>query len=283
MPKSYPLKEKPSLEGPIGIFDSGFGGLNILREIRKILPSHDFVYLGDTARAPYGSRSKEVVYQFTKQGIDFLFQQNCRLIILACNTASSDTLRKIQKKYLPETYPDRRVLGVIIPATEWATEMNKNKKVGVIATEGTVNSRAFIREFAKKDPSIKVFQKSCPLLVPLVEAGEHNSKATNIILENYLAPLRKKKINSLILGCTHYGILREKIQKIVGPNIKVISEDKIVAYKLKNYLDRHPEINKRLNKKGKLKIYSTDTTGNFRKLGGKFLGQPIKVAKATLD
>lgn len=267
----------------IGIFDSGFGGLNIMRGIVKVLPSYDFIYLSDTARIPYGTRSKEVLYEFTKQAVDFLFQKNCALIIFACNTASSDALRRIQREYLPKYYPDKKVLGVIIPAAEVASMKTKNKKIGVIATQGTVESKAFKRELQKIDPQIKVFQNSCPLLVPIIEAGEHNSKITNILLKKYLSPLLAKKIDILILGCTHYGILKNKIQKEIGKPITIVSETDIVAKKLKNYLERHPEINRKLKQqKGRI-FYSTDLTENFKILGTKFFGQKIEVQKAKLN
>ncbi len=267
----------------IGIFDSGFGGLNIMRGIVKVLPNYDFIYLGDTARIPYGTRSKEVIYEFTKQAVDFLFRKNCGLIIFACNTASSDALRRIQREYLPKHYPDKKVLGVIIPAAEVANMKTKNKKIGVIATEGTVWSGAFKRELQKIDPQIKVWQNSCPLLVPIIEAGEHNSKITDILLKQYLSPLLAKKIDTLILGCTHYGILKNKIKKEIGKLITIVSEADIVAQKLKNYLERHPEINKKLKKQKRRIFYSTDLTENFKILGTKFFGQKIEVQKAKLN
>jgi glutamate racemase len=232
----------------IGVFDFGFGGINILREIVKELPVYNYLYLGDTTRAPYGTRSKEVVYEFTKQAVDFRFANNCEFIIFACNTASSDALRKIQQEYLPKYYPDKKVLGALIPAAEEAITKTKNKKIGVIATEGTVHSGALKRELTKINPKIKVFQNPCLLFVPIVEAGEQNSIATKIILENYLKPLKNKGIDTLILECTHYGILENQIKKIVGFNVVVISEAKVIPKKLKNYLKRHPEIERRLGK-----------------------------------
>ncbi len=266
----------------IGVFDSGFGGLNILWGIVKKMPEYDYIYLGDTARAPYGTRSQESVYEFTRQAVDFLFKNNCELIILACNTASSEALRKIQQEYLSKYYPNKRVLGVLIPAVEEAVGKTKNKKVGVIATEGTVNSKAFIREINKIDPKIKVFQKACPLLVPLVEVGEQDSKIADSALENYLKPLIKNKIDILILGCTHYGILEKKIRKIVGPKINIISEAKIVAEKLKDYLERHEEIENKIGKNKKIIFYTTDLTDKFKKLGSKFFGKSIKAEKINL-
>ena len=266
----------------IGVFDSGFGGLGILRGIVKEMPKYNYIYLGDTARTPYGTRSAEVVYEFTKQAVDFLFAHNCRLIIFACNTASSEALRRIQQEYLPKKYPGKNVLGVLIPAVEEAISKTKNNKVGVIATEGTVRSKTFALEIKKLAPKIKVSQKACSLLVPIVEAGEQNSKALKIILKNYLEPLKKEKIDTLILGCTHYGILEKEIKKIVGPKIKIISEEKIVPKKLKDYLKRHPEIEKTLAKDKQLHFYSTDLTDKFTTLGSQFFGRKIKAEKAEL-
>ncbi|MFC1790375.1 glutamate racemase, partial [Patescibacteria group bacterium] len=197
----------------VGVFDSGFGGLEIFREIVKKLPDYDYLYLADTARAPYGTRSQEVIYNFTLQAVDFLFKQGCPLVILACNTASSKALRKIQQEYLPQKYPERRVLGVLIPACEEAVEKTSNNKVGVLATEGTVSSKAFVKELKKIKPEVEVSQQAAPLLVSIVESGEHEGEIADLALKNYLEPLLGKEIDTLILGCTHYGILRDKIKK----------------------------------------------------------------------
>lgn len=267
----------------IGVFDSGFGGINILRGIVKQLPAYDYLYLGDTARIPYGTRSKEVVYEFTKQAVDFMFEKNCELIIFACNTVSSDALRKIQQEYLPKHYPSKKVLGVLIPAAEEAISKTCNEKIGVIASEGTVQSGSFIRELMKLNAKVKIFQNPAPLLVPIVEAGEQNSKALNIILEGYLKPLKKNGVDTLILGCTHYGILENQIRKIAGPNIIIISEAKVVPPKLKDYLNRHPEIEQKLSKNGQVNFYSTDLTKKFVSLGSKFFGKKIKVEKVSLN
>ncbi|MBI4653128.1 glutamate racemase [Candidatus Kuenenbacteria bacterium] len=267
----------------IGVFDSGFGGINTLRKIVKELPVYSYFYLGDTARAPYGTHSKEIVYEFAKQAVDFMFVNNCEFIIFACNTASSDALRKIQQEYLPKRYPNKRVLGVVIPAVEEAIVKSRNKKIGIIATEGTVQSGVFIKELVKIEPKIKVFQNPCPLLVPIVEEGEQNSKATKIILENYLKPLKNKGIDTLILGCTHYGILENQIRKIIVSNITIISEAKVVPKKLKDYLKKHPEIERKLEKNGVVHFYSTDLTNKFTSLGSKFFGKKIKVQKVSLN
>ncbi|HEX8993969.1 MAG TPA: glutamate racemase [Candidatus Paceibacterota bacterium] len=267
----------------IGVFDSGFGGLAILKEVVKQLPEYNYVYLGDNARAPYGARSMEVVYEFTKQAVDFLFAQGCDLVVLACNTASAEALRKIQQDYLPKKYGShKRVLGVIVPAIEETIVQTETKRVGVIATEGTVSSRAFSRELSKAHPGIEVFEQACPLLVPLVEAGEHRSDIADLVLAQYLKPLLKKRIDTLVLGCTHYGHLETKIKKIVTSDVSVISEGKIVAKKLKDYLKRHPEIEGALSRKSKLAFYSTDIGERFDMLGTIFFGKPIVSKKAEL-
>jgi glutamate racemase len=266
----------------IGVFDSGFGGLHVLRSIVRTLPHYEYVYLGDTARTPYGDRTQETIYAFTKQAVEFLFKHDCALVILACNTASSEALRKIQQEYLPKHGRGKNVLGVLIPAAEEAIQKTNNKKVGVIATRGTVASKKFVRELTKLDPHVKVFQKACPLLVPLVEAGEQNSPETETILKRYLAPLLQKKIDTLILGCTHYGILENKIREIVGSKVNIISEAKVVPKKLEKYLKKHGDLEKTLGKKSNVHFYSTDRTNNFQILGSKFFGRPIRVEKAVL-
>lgn len=267
----------------IGVFDSGFGGLTILRGLVKELPEYDYLYLGDSARAPYGSRSQETIYEFTRQAVDFLFAHDCALVVLACNTASSEALRRIQQEHLSRFHPGKKVLGVIIPAAEAATQKATGQKIGIIATESTVASRAFVRELRKIDSSVAVFQNPCPLLVPIIESGEHHSEMAATLLRKYLAPLLKKNIGTLILGCTHYEILKRKIQTIVGKNVTVISESTVVAKKLRDYLNRHPEIERQLEKKGQRHFYSTDRTEKFTRLGSQFFGAPITVRPAHID
>jgi len=271
-----------SKKGPMGVFDSGFGGLEVLREVIKKLPQYDYVYLGDTARAPYGNRSQEKVYEFTRQAVSFLLKQNSPLVILACNTASSEALRRIQKEYLPEHFPERRVLGVVIPAAEAAVELTENNRIGVMATEGTVASGAFKRELKKLKPEAEVFQKACPLLVPIIEAGEEDSKIAELALKNYLIPLLEKNIDTLILGCTHYGLLRDKIQEIAGKDVSIVSEGNIVAEKTGDYLKRHPEIESLLNQNSRIDFLTTDLSGKFSTLGSKFFGRFIKSKKIVL-
>ncbi|MSR71687.1 MAG: glutamate racemase [Candidatus Taylorbacteria bacterium] len=274
---------KPSRTKNIGVFDSGFGGLDILKGIVKELPQYNYIYLGDTARAPYGTRSEEIIYEFTKQAVDFFFKNNCELVIFACNTASTGALYKIQHEYVPKNYPNKKVLGVIVPAVEIAIEKTRNKKIGIIATEATVRSGKFPKEINKRSRGIKIFQQACPLLVPIVEAGEQNHKATSIILKEYLKKLTTKNIDTLILGCTHYGLLENKIKKIVGKNIQIISEAKVVPKKLRLYLKNHPEIESVLRNKKSVSFYSTDLTETFNRLGSIFFGKKIKVQKVHLS
>lgn len=275
-------KVSPNRSGAIGVFDSGFGGLSILKEIVRQLPQYDYIYLGDTARAPYGTRSQAVIYQFTEQAVDFLFKRGCWLIILACNTASAEALRKIQQNYLAKHYANRKVLGVLIPAAEQVVAKTKNKRVGVMATGGAVASGAFVREIKKIKPTIQVFQNPAPLLVPIVEEGEHNSAIADLALAKYLQPLLRKNIDTLLLGCTHYGILEKKIKQIVGPNIAIISEGKVVAKKLADYLQRHSEIEQKLSRNSQRQFLTTDLTDKFQKLGSRFFGQKIRPSKAEL-
>lgn len=271
----------------IGFFDSGFGGLNILSAVVKEMPEYDYVYLGDTARTPYGSRSQDVIYEYTKQAVEYLFQKDCQLIILACNSASSEALPKIQQNYLKENYPDRRVLGVIVPAAEEAVSVTKNNNIGVIATESTVESNAFSREVKKINKTAEIHQQACPLIVPLVESGETDQKIIESILFKYLEPIQKTGIDTLILGCTHYGILEKEItevwQKISDQNINIINEGKVVAQKLRDYLKRHPEIESKLSKNNHREFYTTDLTEKFQKLGSLFFGQNIEVKKINLE
>jgi len=267
----------------IGVFDSGFGGLQSLKHIVKELPEYDYVYLGDTARVPYGNRSQEEIYKFSVQATDFLFKKGCKLVIFACNTASSEALRKIQREYLPKKYPERKVLGIIMPAVEEAVSKTKNGRVGVIGTRGTVKSGAFERELKKLNPKIKVFQKACPDLAMIVENGKHKSEKTKIILEKYLKSLVGKKIGALILGCTHYGIMEKEIKNIIGNGIIIVSEEKVIAKKLKSYLERHCEIENKLAKNRKYTFYSTDITDKFKILGGEIFGAKIIPKKVKID
>lgn len=256
----------------IGVFDSGFGGLTILKKIVQKLPQYNYIYFADTARAPYGNRSKEIIYDFTKQAVDFLFSKNCELIILACNTASSDALRKIQQEYLPSKYPHKKVLGVLIPGAQEAVKKTKNNRVGVLATYATVQSKAFERELHKLNKSILVVQQACPLLVPLVESNEYTLPFAKNILKQYLTPLLEKNIDTLILGCTHYEILVPAIRTIVGSTVAIIAEGDVVAKRFSLYLNNHPEVETCLAKDRHRQFYTTDMTTQFETMGQIFFG-----------
>lgn len=257
----------------IGIFDSGLGGLFIMKSIVKKLPEYDYIYLGDTIHLPYGDRSSETIYQLLKNGVDFLFKKGCVLIVVACNTASAEALRQIQQEYLPTHYPDRRVLGVIIPAVEEAMHA---KRVGILGTLATVQSKTYEKEFKKMNPHIRVFQQIAPLLVPLIENGE--KELVKPILKEYLKPLIKKEIDTLILGCTHYPLLKKEIKEIIGPDIKLICQDQFIHKKLKDYLIRHTEITKKLTKKSLREFTITEKTPHFEKLARGWFGDAIELA-----
>jgi len=261
----------------IGVFDSGFGGLTVLKSIVQELPEYDYLYLGDNARVPYGGRSERIVYEFTKQAVDYLFRQGCPLIIIACNTASAKALRRIQQEYLPKTYPERRVLGVVRPSVEEVVERTTNDKVGLLATERVVSSGAFIREINKLKPSIEIFQQACPLLVPIVEAGEQNWEGTDLIVERYLRELfdQDEGIDTLLLACTHYPILYSTFEKHVPSNVIMLEQGPIVAKKLKDYLLRHPEIEKKLTKSATRVFLTTDISERFDRMACLFYGEPV--------
>lgn len=266
----------------IGIFDSGLGGLIVAKSIVKAMPEYDYVYLGDTKRVPYGNRSHNTVFDFTKEGVDYLFhKENCAIVIIACNTASARALRKIQKEYLPKHFPNRKVLGVLIPAAE---EAAKFERIGILATSGTVASGTFLKEIKKinhaKGRAGKkaiIFQNPAPMLVPLAEEGEIKNALP--FIKKYLQSFINKKLDALVLGCTHYPIFKHQIKKEIkkfGKNIKIISQDEIIPKKLKNYLARHPEISNRLSKNHTTKILVTDITKNIEKLSQKWFGGKIK-------
>jgi glutamate racemase len=260
----------------IGIFDSGVGGLLIAKAIQKRMPKYDYVYLGDTKRVPYGNRSPETVFEFTEEAVNHLFEkENCRIVILACNTASARALKKLQKKFDKEG--NKKVLGVLIPAAE---EGAKFERVGVLATAGTVASETFVEEIKKRNNSVKVFQNAAPMLVPLAEAGEKSM--AHEFIKKYLTPLQAKKIDALILGCTHYPIFKNEIKKLLSKNVRIISQDEIVPKRLEDYLKRHTEISQKLSlghsrtgeaKKGSVKILVTDTTQNIQKLTREWFGK----------
>lgn len=265
----------------IGVFDSGLGGITILKELLNKLPQYSYIYLGDNARVPYGNRSPEIIYEFTREAVDFLFKKGCQLIIIACNTSTTTSLRKIQHEYLPKYYPDRRVLGVVKPVVEEMAE-KKYPKIGVIGTKATVNSEAFVREINKILPKSKVFQQACPLLVPFIEDGAKSKKILDLILKEYLGDLKQKNINALILACTHYELLKKEIQDVVGEDVKVLSEGKIVAKKLIEYLKNHPETEKKLEKRSGREFYVTDLNPDYERLIELFLGHHFNEGELKL-
>ena len=262
----------------IGVFDSGLGGLFTLGALTKKLPQYDYVYLGDTKRLPYGSRSHETIYQFLKEGVDFLFAKDCALVIVACNTASAEALRELQQKYLPVAYPDKKVLGMIVPLTE---ECATYSRVGLVATNATVSSHAYDNEFKKRAPKTKLFSLATPLLVPLIENGD--KKFLPQAVKDYTRFFNGKKIDALLLGCTHYGIVKKEFQKNLPKNVVVLSQNDIVPQKTKNYLLRHPEIDERLSKKGKRDFYVTDITETMKKLAVKWFGKKIVIQKVNIE
>jgi glutamate racemase len=256
----------------IGIFDSGVGGLIIARAIRKLMPEYDYVYLGDTKRVPYGNRSHETVYEFSCQGIDYLFtQEDCALVVIACNTASARALRKIQQEYLPKYWPNKKVLGVLIPTAE---ECVKYEKVGIIGTVGTINSNTFLDEIKKLNKKTQTFQNPAPMLVSFAEEGE--GELAKPFIEKYLKPLVEKRVDAIALGCTHYPFYKKEIREFLGPKIKVLSQDEIIPEKLKEYFKRHPEIENKLSRNKTAKILVTDITKNVERLSADWFGENSK-------
>jgi len=263
----------------IGVFDSGFGGLTILKDLLIHLPEYDYIYLGDNARAPYGSRSFETVYQYTLQAVKKLFSLGAYLVILACNTASAKALRTIQQKDLPKLDPNRRVLGVIRPSVEIIDSYTRTGKVGIFATPGTINSRSYDLEIKKIYPDIQVYQQSCPMWVPLVENDEHLGEGADYFVKKYIKNLlnQNKDIDTIILACTHYPLLLPKINKFLPSQIRLISQGPIVAQSLKEYLTRHPEIKSKLFKTKKRIFLTTDIPEEFDKKASKFIDNLIEI------
>lgn len=267
-------------DSPIGVFDSGYGGLTVLKELVKKLPQYDFLYLGDNARTPYGTRSFRVVYEYTLQAVKYLFSQNCPLVIIACNTASAKALRNIQQLDLPKIAPDRRVLGVIRPSVEKVAEITRNGHVGVLGTPGTVLSESYPIELEKwSEGKVKsTVQEACPLWVPLVENNEIDSEgAEYFVRKNINNILQKdKNLDTLILGCTHYPLLIHQIRKFVPEKIQILEQGQIVAEKLADYLKRHPEMEQKLSKTGKIEFQTTESADNFNEKAALFLGQKVE-------
>jgi len=271
--------------GPIGVFDSGYGGLTILDKIREVLPEYDYIYLGDNARAPYGTRSFEVVYEFTRQAVNKLFDMGCHLVILACNTASAKALRSIQMNDLPQIDPARRVLGVIRPTVECVGEISKNQHIGVLATAGTIKSESYPLEIHKLFPEIQVSGTACPMWVSLVENNESQDEGADYFIRKYIDQLLSKdpQIDTVILGCTHFPILLPKIRQYIPEHISVISQGEYVAQSLKDYLRRHPEMDAKCTKNGNCSFYTTEAEEKFTESASTFLQQQIRVKHITLE
>ncbi len=267
-----------TIKKPIGIFDSGYGGLTILDAIYQVLPQYDYVYFGDNARAPYGNRSYDVVYQYTLEAVEELFSRGCELIILACNTASAKALRTIQQKDLPRIAPEKRVLGVIRPTTEEIGTISKSGHVGILATEGTVNSDSYLIELAKFAPHIKAVQHACVMWVPMIEANLHLSDAGKQFIRQDLEQLLNKdpEIDTIVLACTHYPILRGYINTLIPENITVVSQGAIVAHKLKWYLDRHSELEQKCTKNQSVAFITSENTEIFNQKASMFIGRNIQ-------
>jgi len=263
---------------PIGVFDSGYGGLTVLKEIVKKLPEYDYLYLGDNARAPYGNRSFDTVYEYTLQSVEWFFKQSCSLVILACNTASAKALRTIQQNDLPKLGRDKRVLGVIRPTTEIIGQFTRSNEIGILGTNGTVQSNSYPIEISKFYPQIKVHQEACPMWVSLVENDEYKSTGADFFVEANIKNLllQSKNIDTILLACTHYPLLINKIKQFVPEDITIISQGEIVAKSLVNYLHRHPEIEKNCSKNGQLAFYTTDLPQDFDNHAATFFGKPIQ-------
>ena len=275
----------PSQPGPIGVFDSGYGGLTILSKFKEILPHNDFIYLGDNARTPYGTRSFEIVYEFTLQAVTRLFELGCHLVILACNTASAKALRSIQINNLPQIDPDRRVLGVIRPTVERIDSITQSKHVGILATSGTIKSESYIMEVHKLFPEIKATGQACPMWVPLVEYNEAQAPGADYFVKKYIDELLAKdnQIDTIILGCTHYPLLLPKIKQYVPKGIHIVSQGELVANSLQDYLKRHPEMDARCTRGGTCTYFTTEAEEKFADSASTFLNESIQVSHLDLN
>ncbi len=280
--RGFTLKMKQN--SPIGIFDSGYGGLTVLKEIVKEIPQYDYLYLGDNARAPYGSRSFETVYEYTLQCVNYLFNKGCHIVVLACNTASAKALRTIQQKDLPLIAPNKRVLGVIRPTTELIGNYTKTNNVGVLGTLGTVNSGSYLVEIEKFFPNVNVYQEACPMWVPLIENNELDNEGADFFIKKHVANLMRQqpKIDAIILGCTHYPIVEKKIQQYLPPHVKLLSQGTIVAKSLKDYLKRHPELESNCSKNNSIHFCTTDISEVFDKAARIFFDKDVKSKRIEL-
>ncbi|MBL7794878.1 MAG: glutamate racemase [Saprospiraceae bacterium] len=266
------------MPGPIGIFDSGYGGLTVFREIEARLPEYDYIYFGDNARAPYGVRSFDTIYKYTLECVRHLFKMDCRLVILACNTASAKALRTIQQQDLPHLAPGYRVLGVIRPTTELVGRITHSGHVGVLATPGTVQSESYVLEVHHFFPQIQVFQQACPMWVPLIENNEHESAGADYFVEKYVQELlmQSSHIDAVILGCTHYPLMWDKIRQAIPAHIHMLAQGQIVADRLADYLIRHPEMEVLCRKTGQRAFFTTETPEVFDTKAGIFYGKEVR-------
>jgi len=266
----------------LGFFDSGFGGLSVVRKIREALPRHSFVYLGDNARTPYGSHSLDVIHRYTLEGIIELFNRGAELIVVVCNTSSSVALRKIQQEYLPNHHPDRRVIGTIIPTAEEVSSLTRSKVIGILATEATVSSLAYPQEILKIDPEVRVYQQACPLLVPIVESGDLHAAA--VPASRYVEGLlgQDPQMDATLLGCTHYALIEHIFRELIPPEIRIVTQGEIVARKLVDYLRRHPEMDRRLEKSGGQHFLSTECSPRIQTLATQFFGMPVSIETTRL-
>ncbi len=276
------MSQKPS--SPIGVFDSGYGGLTILKELVKTLPEYDYLYLGDNARAPYGTRSYDTVYKFTLECVRYLFDAGCQLVILACNTASAKALRTIQQHDLALIDPNRRVLGVIRPSAEAVGALTQTQSVGVLGTTGTVKSESYVIEIQKLFPHIHVLQQDCPMWVPLVENGEYDSLGADYFIQESLAKLfvQDAAIDTVILGCTHYPLLINKIRQFLPAGVCLVSQGEIVAHSLVDYLRRHPEIDEKCSKSRTRSFLTTDNTDIFDQHAAVFFGERVSSSQVCV-
>ncbi|MBQ3237484.1 MAG: glutamate racemase [Bacteroidaceae bacterium] len=272
------------LPGPIGIFDSGYGGLTILSQIRERIPQYDFLYLGDNARTPYGTRSFEVVYEFTSQAVKTLFDMGCQLVILACNTASAKALRTIQQIDLPKIDPRKRVLGIIRPTVEYLDHITETRHVGILATSGTIKSQSYPLEIKKLFPDITVSGEACPIWVPLVECGEGHSDGADFFVQRHINNLlgKDRQIDTIILGCTHYPILYDKIRQYTPSHIRIITQGEYVSKSLINYLERHPEMDALCTKQGTCRFLTTESGDIFKQYASIFFDSTIQVQSISL-
>lgn len=274
----------PDTPGKIGFFDSGYGGLTVLQAVRERLPEYDYLYLGDNARAPYGTRSFELVYEFTRQAVCHLFEEGCHLVILACNTASAKALRSIQQNDLPGWDADRRVLGVIRPTVEAIGDMTTSRHIGILATPGTVASHSYSIELSKLFPDVHVTEQAAPMWVPLVETGEAAAPGADYFVKKYIGEIMAAdpEIDTLILGCTHYPLLLPKICQFAPEGVRVVAQGELVAESLADYLRRHPDMERRCTKSGRAGYLTTENPARFDSLASGFVGESVHSAKVTL-